>query len=50
LFFKISSQRAEMRDRQTLLSTNRDVLEAGREPIAKKVGVFINEFVENVDI
>lgn len=50
LFFKFSSQRAEMRDRQTLLSTNRDVLEAGKESIARKVGVFINEFVENIDI
>lgn len=50
LFFKFSSQRAEMRDRQTLLSTNRDVLEAGKESIARKVGVFINEFVENIEI
>ena len=50
LFFKFSSQRAEMRDRQTLLSTNRDVLESGNEAIARKVGVFINEFVENIEI
>jgi hypothetical protein len=50
LFFKFSSQRAEMRDRQTLLSTNREVLESGKEAIAKKVGVFINEFVENIEL
>ena len=50
LFFKFSSQRAQMRDRQSLLSTNRGVLEAGKDSIERKVGVFINDFVENIEI
>lgn len=50
LFFKFSSQRAEMHDRQTLLSTNRDVLEAGKASITAKVASFINDFVENIEI
>lgn len=50
LFFKFSSQRAEMHDRSTQLSTNRDVLNAGKDSIAAKVGSFINDFVEGIEI
>jgi hypothetical protein len=50
LFFKFSSQRAEMHDRSTQLSTSRDILNAGKDSIAAKVGVFINDFVEGIEI
>lgn len=50
LFFKFSSQRAEMHDRSTQLSTNRDVLLAGKDAISTKVGGFINDFVKGIEI
>jgi hypothetical protein len=50
LFFKFSSQRAEMHDRSTQLSTNRDVLAAGKDAISAKVGSFINDFVKGIEI
>jgi hypothetical protein len=50
LFFKFSSQRAEMHDRSTQLSTNRDVLAAGKDAISAKVGGFINDFVKGIEI
>jgi hypothetical protein len=50
LFFKFSSQRAEMHDRSTKLTTNRDVLNAGKDSIAAKVGAFINESVAEIEI
>jgi hypothetical protein len=50
LFFKFSSQRAEMHDRSAQLSTNRDVLLAGKDAISTKVGAFINDFVKGIEI
>lgn len=50
LFFKFSSQRAEMHDLESTLRTNRDVLNAGKDSIAAKVSHFINDFVENIEI
>ena len=50
LFFKFSAQHAEMHDRSTELSTNRDILNAGKDSIAAKVGGFINDFVAGIEI
>jgi hypothetical protein len=50
LFFKFSSQHAKMHDRASQLSTNRDVLNAGKDAIATKVASFINDFVANIEI
>lgn len=50
LFFKFSSHRAKMNDRSSTLSTNRDVLNAGKDAINTKVASFINDFVANIDI
>ncbi len=50
LFFKFSSQHAEMRERESVLTTGRKILEVGQESISKKVGTFINDFVENIEI
>jgi hypothetical protein len=50
LFFKFSSQKAKMNDRSSSLSTNRDVLNAGKNSITTKVASFINDFVANIEI
>jgi hypothetical protein len=50
LFFKFSSQRAELQQSESVLSTSPARLKADEEVIESRVGGFINDFVKNIDI